>query len=484
MLATPKAAVRRAWSSSPDNRAFLVALLSVLPLLVWWLGWFPGFMSSDSFDQLSQAREFEFRNAHPALHTFIIWMATRVWDNPGAVTLLQLVAMSGLLALAAKRLTRVGVPWKLAAGTAIVISLVPAVGATTIALWKDVPYTLALVWAFTELLVLAADRQAFWDKPWPLIRLGVALGLMWMLRHNGFLTVVPTLIVLVVWAKAGRRRLAITVATVAAIVIGTNYALYPALDVDRSAIEPGAVFISDVAASLHHEPTNFSDSELAYLATIAPLELWDSNYNCHDSTPLVFDPEFNVSPITEDGGRFQRLVAKTYLRDLDTVAGHRLCAADYLFWPPQPSSSYFQRPPFVMQENQYGIDFDPIVKRAQSVTLEIVKWAEQPGRLWLTWRPALAVWLAIVVYAGIAWRRRLRVLLLAGALLAAQLINVAATSPAQEFRFAFGIYVIALLSGPLLWLVAKPQDAHLAGSDGREGRLTIAQRLPTTTDSL
>jgi hypothetical protein len=483
----PIAAPRRAWSAASENRAFVVALLSVLPLFVWWLGWFPGFLSSDSFDQLGQARSFEFFNAHPALHTFVIWMVTRVWDNPGAVTLLQLLAMSGLLALAARRLTRLGVPWGLAAGTAIFVSLLPAVGSTTIALWKDVPYTLAMLWAFTELLGLAGDRHAFWDRPWTLLRLGGALGLMWLFRHNGFLTVVPLLVVLLLWSKAGRRRLLITITMVGAIVLGANFVLFPLLDVNRSAIEPGTVFISDVAASLHHEPGNFSDGELAYLESMAPRLVWNGLYDCHDSTPLVFDPRFDTGPITDDPGRFQRLVAKTYLRDLDTVLGHRWCAADYLLWPPQPKYAYFQRPPFVMAPNEFGIEFDPISERAHSLTLDIVEWADKPQNLWLVWRPALAVWLAIAVYAGIAWRRRLRVLLLGGALLAAQTFNVAATTPAQEFRFAFGIYVVALLSVPLLWLVARPLDASLADPQGRALRFDDdagAQRLPTTTNSL
>ncbi len=69
------------------------------------------------------------------------------------------------------------------------------------------------------------------------------------------------------------------------------------------------------------------------------------------------------------------------------------------------------------------------------------------------------MWLAVVTYAGVAYRRRLRVLLLGAALLALQMANVAATTPAQEFRFAYGVYLIALLSAPLLWLVARPDQA-------------------------
>ncbi len=440
-----------------------LALLAAVPLLVWWLGWFPGFVSSDSVDQLGQARRFEFANAHPAFHTFAIWAVTRLWDSAGAVSLAQVMAMTGLLALAARRLARLGVPWWLAGGTAVAVAALPAVATTTISLWKDVAFSLALLWAFTELLALAADEERFWERRWPPLRLGAALGLAWLFRHNGFLTVAPFLGILAVWARPRARRVVPTVATVGVMVLGVNFVLYPLLDVERAGIEPGAVFISDVAASFRHEPSNFDDDEREYLASIAPLGVWQGLYDCHDSTPLAFSPNFDSSVITADPAEFRSLAIRTYLRDLDTVLGHRWCAADYLLWPPQPRGAYFHRPPFDIAANDLGIVRDPISERAFDLTFDVFQWVEPNGRLWLTWRPALAVWLGLATFAGAAFRPRLRILLLPGALFVLHLANVAATTPAQEFRFAFPLYLIGLLAAPLWWLVARPADADLTG---------------------
>ena len=95
------------WRVSEPNRALLLGSLSVIPLLVWWLGWFPGFLSTDSIDQLEQAARFDFFNFHPISHTFSLWAVTRVWDHPGAVTMVQLLVLAGLLGYIAKRLTEV-----------------------------------------------------------------------------------------------------------------------------------------------------------------------------------------------------------------------------------------------------------------------------------------------------------------------------------------------------------------------------------------
>lgn len=418
--------------------------MAVLPPFVWWLGWFPGFVSSDSVDQLGQVAGFEFTNQHPAVHSFTMWIVTRIWDNPGMITLVQLVVLGVVLSFLAGRLTELGLPPTAAGVIVVSIAALPAVSTTTIAIWKDVPFTLGLIWAFGELLGLAADPGR-WGMRWPPIRLGLALGVVWLFRHNGFLTVLPFLFAAWWLRRADRRGMGALTGTVLGAVVVINLVLYPLLGVARESIEPGTVFISDVAASLHHEPENFSADEKAYLATIAPLEVWASEYDCHDSTPLVFSESFDAAVITAEPGRFRSIVVDTYLRDPDTVLGHRWCAASYLLVPWQPEGAYFHRPPFEIAPNDLGIVRRPVSDRAYSMTLAVFQWSEPNGRLWLTWRPGLAILGGLVAVMWLGFRRRLAGLGPAVALSVAQLANVAATTPAQEFRFAFGLYLMGWL---------------------------------------
>lgn len=445
------------------RRAFLWSLLSAIPLLTWWAGWYPGIMTSDSIDQLIQARDFEFTNFHPAFHSLYLWVLTPFWDSPGSVALVQALALAGLLSYAAYRLVTLGVPMWLAVGMAWAISLVPAVGPTTVTIWKDVPFAFAMLWAFIEVLAMARDPDGFWTSRWGPLRLGAALALVWLFRHNGSLTVVPFVVALGVANRHRLRRVGVVVGVVAASVFVVVAIGYRVLPVQTESIEPAAVFISDVAASYHHEPSNFSQADLQVLEAIAPLEVWDSRYDCLDSSPLVFDSTFDRSAIFDHPGDFRELVAKTVLRDPDTVAGHRWCAASYLLVPQQPSGAYFQRPPWAVPENEFGFRRDPISDRAASITNEIYIWAE--NNVWLAWRPALVIWAGALVYLGIALRRPLRRLLWGGGLILAHIFNVAATTPGQEFRFAFPIYLMVLVSLPLAWLVARPQESLLVPQD-------------------
>lgn len=429
--------------------AFRLGILSFLPLVVWWLGFFPGFMSSDSIDQLGQIQRFEISNFHPAFHTITLWAITRIWNSPGAVTLAQAAVMALLLGLIATRLVKLGVrPW-LSVAAVWFVSLLPAVGATTITIWKDVPYTLALLWVFAETLSIAADPKGFWTSWAGPARLGLALGLAWLYRQNGFITVVLFGLVLAIVFRRQLRGLIITGATTAVVVVAAHTLVFNAFGVTPATIEPSEVFIPDVAAVLADDPEVFTNADLAVLKRIAPLDIWTGRYSCYESTSLVFDPSFDVAAIRSDPASFRAVVARAALGDPAAVLRHRLCAASYLFVPVQPDGAYFHRPPFDIPPNTLGIARDPVSWKAHAIAKAIFVWAEPDDRLWLTWRPAIALWIAAAGYVLLAARRRWR-LLLPGALLAAQLINVAALSPAQEFRYAFGLYVMAWLSVPLI----------------------------------
>ena len=458
------------WAAA--DRGFALALLGFLPLAAWWLGWFPGWLSTDSTDQWDQLMRFDISNQHPAFHTWLMWLVSRIWVNPGMVTLVQIVAMTLVLAVVARRLVELGAqPW---AGSLWVfgIAALPAVGISTIALFKDVPFTIAMVWALAELLGYVA-RPERWPRVVPAVRLGTALALVWLLRHNGFITVVIIGLGLVWRLRRERRALVGFIGALVLLVAAVNLVLYPLIGVERASIQPATVFISDVAASLVHEPENFTDAELEYVASIAPIEVWDRLYDCADSTPLVFSPEFDKGIIVRDPAKFRELVVATYLRDTDTVLGHRWCAASYLVEPWQHGDAYFHRPPFEIPLNDYGIVRHPVSDRAFSFTFAIYKWVEAPGRMWFTWRPALAVWAVVVALALAVRRKRATGMALPALLLAAHFTNVAITTPAHDFRFAFPIYLMSLvlvgatvLRGPQ----AGSVDQTSAEADGLSSR--------------
>ncbi|MBT8203696.1 MAG: hypothetical protein HKN74_14405 [Acidimicrobiia bacterium] len=438
-----------------SHAAFWLAALSFLPLFVWWLGWFPAFLSPDSLDQLTQADTGEFTNGHPAFHTILIWAITRVWDSPGAVSLVQIVALAGVLGLVARRLVELGTSLWAAVGAAWLVGLAPAVGPTALSIWKDVAFTIAFLWVFAELLALVRQGSAFWAHPPAAIRLGAALALLWLTRHNGFLTVLAVVVVLVIVFRNDLAPLAPAAAALVAAVVLVMGPLYWVFSVERERPAPGEVLLPLVASSYVHEPGSFSPADIALLESIAPLEVWQERYDCDSGDRLLFDPEMNIAAIRSDPNPLLRLGLRTVARDPDTSLGFLWCRASYLFVPAQPAEAFLQRPPFAIPENDLGLTRDPISEAAYDFTREVYRVANDPAWLWLLWRPAVVIWAALATYAALA-RPGTRHVLLPGSLLGAHLINVAATSLNHEFRLAFPLYVAGIMSLPLLWFAADP----------------------------
>jgi hypothetical protein len=370
-----------------------------------------------------------------------------VLGSPGYVGLLQLVAMTVVLVAVAARLTRVGVHPGLAIATVWLVSLLPAVGATTAALWKDVLFAIGVVWVMAELIPLAQMGRRSWIGMWPPVRMGLAMAMVWLFRHNGFFTVVPLLVVL---AFVARRRLLPAVATLVVCLLVVFGPLYRILDVNPEAIEPSRVFIPDVAAVLVHAPETFTTSDLAVIKRIAPIQIWRDAYRCEAGTDVHAHPQFNDNAIDYFPNDFRRVVWRAIVGAPVTVARHRLCAGSFLFVLGVREGGYLHRPPFEFPPNTFGIERQPLSGRAYRLTRAIYVWAEADSRIWFTWSPAIPIVIASLGYAAVALRRTSRRWALPGWVLFIHAVNVVGTSPGHEFRYAFPLYLVSLLSLPLI----------------------------------
>jgi hypothetical protein len=432
-----------------------MAALVAIPLLVWWLGWYPGFGHTDTIDQWNQLKAGVYSNYHPAIHTFYLDLLSLDGTKPGLVTLIQIGGLTALLVYGTKWLIGAGVPFWVAVGVAWAMGLSPAIPPTTLALWKDVPFGLFLLWAWIELLALSVEegRQR---QPWAWIRLGVALAGVWLFRANGLLTVAPLLIVLLLVYRRQWRNIAVVMGTTALVVAAVISPLYRILDVRESSIEPAEVFLADIAASFVAHPSTFDGEDLRLLETVAPYEVWRSQYDCYDSNALLFHPDFDHGPVREEPGPYRALVLDVYRRDFAAVAGHRVCAANFLYAPLQPEDSYFHRPPYDFPPNDVGLRRVPISDRAFAVTDFYWRWAEVDHRLWLTWRPAIVILPALAVIALFVFKRR--ALLVPSTLFLLHLANVAATSPVQEYRYAYPLYLVGMMTVTLVVPVLSGGD--------------------------
>lgn len=425
------------------SRIWPVALIATPFLFGWWIAFYPGFYSSDSIDQFNQIANGRIGGTHPAAHTLYLSLLSGGGRHPGLVPLFQDLILVVLLGAYSVLAARRGTPRWATLGAIGLVTVSPAIGQTVNSVWKDVPFALAMLWAWLE----ATGLGTGWDRAGS-IRLGIALGGVALFRQNGLLTV-GLFLVFLFWSSRPSLRIGLTTSVVAiALTVVVNGPLASLAGARPDTISPATVFLAEIAASYTRSPQTFTSDDLALMESAAALSLWEEKYTCYESTPLIFDPGFDMGAVTADSDRFLDLETRVLLRDPDTILAHRWCAASYLVVPSQPEDAYFHRPPYAIPDNDLGIVRRPLSDRVFSIFDRFFRAAEPNSRLWLTWRPGLVMIPALIVaLVGLAYRTNLR---LGGTLFLIHLGNVALTSPSPEFRYALPLYLIGLLSWPLL----------------------------------
>ncbi|MDP2624097.1 MAG: hypothetical protein Q8Q29_09890 [Actinomycetota bacterium] len=423
--------------------------LAALPLFVWWVSWYPGMLSGDSLHQLAAVESGDFTNEVPAIHSIIIWLVTRVWDSPAAVSLVQVAAMVALLASYLRRARGAGIPGWLAGAAVLAFAWLPAVGATTIAVEVQVSQTLVGIWLLVELLGLAPDPNAYLSDPWSAARLGVALGATWLFDHAGMVVVLVMLAALAAGLRSRTHLLAVPAGGAIALFLLVQGPLYFAFGVDRGVPPLGEAYAPEIAAVYRHQPGWFEEADLELMRAVADLEVWQEAYRCGDGASLLTDREFDTAAIRAHAGAYRGLLVRSALTHPMTVAGHRACAVGVLFAPFQPAGERFETYVYNVPPNDLGIERDSLWPSGFSFTKAILVRSNQPALLWLFWRPGIILWPALAGIVTLTIRRRC--LLWPAAVLIGFLLMAVLTVREPSFRESFSVYSLSFLSLPLWW---------------------------------
>lgn len=149
----PLAAAQESTTREHPGRVFLLVFLSVaaINLVYLFLDEYPGHVTPDSLDQITQGYTGNYINVHPFWHTFaikgILSLGYGIFGSANAAvalfSLLQLLAMAAIFGYVIMTLYQVGIPrWCLGLCWAV-YGLMPYNIALSIAMWKDVPFSAA-----------------------------------------------------------------------------------------------------------------------------------------------------------------------------------------------------------------------------------------------------------------------------------------------------------------------------------------------------
>jgi hypothetical protein len=257
--------------------------------------------------------------------------------------------------------------------------------------------------------------------------------------------------------------------------MGGQGVLNRTLDVSRITWAKLQPFIDQVAAHVA-AGTPMTPEERAYVESLHPTtDKW--NYTCYDHQRYYFDGKFSLERVDEQPGTLIRVWWSLLRRDPLVNLEHMRCSSA-LIWRISTGDSYLsaygmwrdsQGALHTIEPNAHGLAWSPVLPSLAHPLKDLLEWTEARERVWFVWRPAIYLLLTLAGAAVVAIRARSKRFLLLAAPVVFHSALMLGITPNQDFRFQYGVYLVALLFGATFLLGRLPCESGASGRGQEEG---------------
>lgn len=288
------------WQARPNVNLTLFFWVSfAIMTVVWgtyWLAFYPGLMSNDSFNQWAQGSGYGVISTwHPLIHTFLIGLSSKLFNSPAPLLLLQVIFGASTVAYILTQLVKRGLPVWIGGLITLGYAIYPVNGTYMTTLWKDVPYMiflLLLLYLMSEVVRTKGENLKNWHTA---IGFTLTLVATALFRKNGLYVVIIAVVVLVLVYRT-RRILMIALASFI-MIFGFNAYTNNVLHATQSPTTEALGIPIQQVASVYANDGNFTKAQRKYFDQILPASIWKSNYHLLNDDYLKYNPHYNGNPI-------------------------------------------------------------------------------------------------------------------------------------------------------------------------------------------
>lgn len=306
----------------PTLKTFLtVALILFVVWLPYFLNYYPGITSYDTNYQLMQGYGvYGYSNHHPVLHTLIITFLVKVGHGITAnynfgialCSILQMIACSLTFSFVIYYLAKKNMPWGVKAIAFLFFAFNPIVPQFAIAIWKDVPFTLCMVWFVIGILEMITKEEKFLKNTKYNILYAILIVLVMFFRNNGVYIILLTLPFVLFWKRTYWRRIIPMFLLPVIFYYGITGPVYRKLNIAKSSPrEMLSIPIQAMARIVKYKSDELTEQEKEDIARYIPIEEVSKTYR-----PTISDPvknEFSESAFQEDKLHLVKLYLKLAL---------------------------------------------------------------------------------------------------------------------------------------------------------------------------
>jgi hypothetical protein len=411
------------------------------------LAFWPASMSPDSLDQWDQIVTFDFKDWHPTFHSLTLWLVTRIWESPSMAGIFQIVLLASSFGWALARLQVYGVPRTILFCSGLFFALTPVNGLMAITIWKDIPYSAAMLVFAVCLLEIALTSGRWLSTKKNIIFLALVILLVSLYRHNGIFPAFMTPLILFLLYPRQWKSVTIIVLISASLHVMIRGPLYDKLDVSRG-------------TPLDH--------------VIAQIETRLSTW-VDGNEPEAADSRVIIRPgaVSDKGSLSHELEAPS-------TGMPEVLQSSSLLWQIKPLEGYYKRVDYVnlwgqqkeqlriryISGNDLGLSENPQIETITEMLYRLFEQSKHHVALFWMWRPAVYLYL-LVGAALIATLRHRKMLMLP---LVPLVLNSAPTLffiiHKSIFRYHYAIVLTAFLL-ILPYLFVTPDCSDNSTKSGR-----------------
>lgn len=204
---------------SYSSHFIILLFLQLVILSFYFYGLNPGNMSYDTYNQVSQLKGIiPFNTWHPIGHTLFIGLLLNMWDNYAVITIFQILFFALVTSGFYIYLLKKKVKWQLIYLTAAVMSMIPSTGINVVTQWKDIPFTVGLLWGTLILLKMCLEKNYF-TSILHAVEFVFCLLSISLFRFNGILAFILMLLFALIYATKSHEKIQIRNYGISALII-------------------------------------------------------------------------------------------------------------------------------------------------------------------------------------------------------------------------------------------------------------------------
>lgn len=244
----------------------------------------PGISSQDTVSIMAEnvRQIYGMSDWHPAFYSMVIGGILKIWDSTYAVIFVQYFFWSYVMLEMLLYLIKKGMKIGGVLGIALFSGLNAANFVHINTIWKDIPYTLSILWVLIILAKLVLHQKEYKGKYYIYFELVIALAGTYLYRKNGVVSFVIIVFMALVILRKNRRLMGAVALSIAVIFIvkGPIYTHFQIQETGRTGIYIGlgqdilGVYytkgeVSEETLKMINVMTKYNNSEYVYVPTYA-----------------------------------------------------------------------------------------------------------------------------------------------------------------------------------------------------------------------